>query len=72
MINLLIIKQIFYTVLFIFSMAWFQVMRMKYDNAIEKYKIPQKIGKMMSSQYIRVFAWVFICTRLLRIYQLVF
>jgi len=43
----------------------------KYDGFLLKYDLGNKINKALTSQNIRIFAWLFIMSRIYHIYQLV-
>ena len=45
--------------------------RFKYNTIIDKYDITNKINNTLTSQNIRIFAWLFILSRIYHIYQLV-
>jgi hypothetical protein len=52
-------------------MAYIKVLRMKTDDFMKKYSVSQKINKVFSNENIRIFAWVFIITRIYKMYLLV-
>ena len=52
-------------------MAYIKILRMKTDDFIKKYSVTQKINKVFSNENIRIFAWVFIITRIYKMYLLV-
>jgi len=44
----------------------------KYDKFLLKYDLINKMNKTLTSQNIRIFAWLFIMSRIYHIYQLVY
>lgn len=52
-------------------MAYIKILRMKTDDFMKKYSVTQKINKVFSNENIRIFAWVFIITRIYKMYLLV-
>jgi hypothetical protein len=52
-------------------MAFFRVLKMKSDNIMRKYRVPEKLDKIFNFENIRIFAWMFIISRIYKIYKLV-
>jgi hypothetical protein len=52
-------------------MGLIKALRIKYDQSIIKFNVQGKIDKILESKNIRIIAWIFIISRVYRIYQLV-
>jgi hypothetical protein len=48
-----------------------KIIQMRTDRFFQKYKISEKYDKILTIDNLRVIAWVFIITRIYKIYQLV-
>jgi hypothetical protein len=47
----------------------FKYLRKKYDTAYTKYNIQSKLSTIITSSNVKIFAWIFIASRLYKIYQ---
>ncbi len=52
-------------------MAFMKVMKMKSQDFLTKYKVTYRVEKLFNAENIRIFAWVFIVTRIYKLYLLV-
>lgn len=52
-------------------MGLYRGVKSRYDNLITKYNVSRKLQQMLESKNVRIMAWMFIFTRIYKIYQLV-
>jgi hypothetical protein len=46
-------------------------LKIKYDGFLSKYEVSNKMNEFLTSENLRIFAWLFILTRIYNIYQTV-
>lgn len=52
-------------------MAYLKIIRMKTEDMMKKYKVSNKLDRIFSTENIKIFAYLFLATRIYKIYQLV-
>ena len=53
-------------------MGLMKVLRMKSEDFMKKYKVSNKLDRVFNTENIKLFAYLFLVTRIYKIYQLVY